>query len=501
MKKISFLFLLFFPIFISATEINKIYINSEMDIAGNIIVKEIVEVDNYDKDLSFNIYYKDSEAMKFDGSKDSLVNSDIYNAYRIQINNIGIVKDNTDIEEMYKDNFVNKYVTLISDYQEKDEDGYLTINLNSKNKKTIYYLEYLVLGVSVKHNDCSELYYKYFDNFNYDVKNITIVSSLPTNSKLFEVWAHGNKNIKVTKDKNNSVVVSEIENYKKNTSFDLRLVFDRNIFSVQINTLKNSNINALDLIREVETERIKNTSNHLVLFYFLLIVSIILLLSLVSYLYFIKSKKCGILKTTEKLNMNLFVYHFVKFFGNIIYKILYFPRYYGVDNIPKEGPVILAGNHTHNLDAGFMIAAPKRTVRTVSKIELFSSKFKKWFFKSMGCISVDRSIHDKSTISNVMSCLENKEVIGIFPEGTVNKTENIILPFKYGAVSFAEKTGAYIVPFAITGKYKLFKKNVKINYGKPYKIKKNSNLDHENKKLMKIVKDMVIEGRKEYEKK
>lgn len=108
----------------------------------------------------------------------------------------------------------------------------------------------------------------------------------------------------------------------------------------------------------------------------------------------------------------------------------------------------------------------------MAKKELFESKFTNFFFRNMGCIPVNRSIHDKDAKNEAVEVLKNNEVLGIFPEGTVNKTNEIVLPFKYGAVSFAKKTNAYIVPFAITGKYKIFRRSIKITYGKPYKVKK-----------------------------
>ncbi|NLC47762.1 MAG: 1-acyl-sn-glycerol-3-phosphate acyltransferase [Tenericutes bacterium] len=194
--------------------------------------------------------------------------------------------------------------------------------------------------------------------------------------------------------------------------------------------------------------------------------------------------------------MNYFVYKFVYYVGKIVFQLLYFPRFYGRENIPKEGAVILAGNHTSNWDAAFVIVGPKRVVRAVSKKELFRTKFKSWFFKSMGCIRVDRSIHDDDMKSEVLKCLNNQEVVVIFPEGTVNRTDKLMLPFKYGAVSFAQKTGAYVVPFAITGKYKLFKKSVKIEYGTAYKIDKNSKLSNENEILFNKVKELVVKGNK-----
>ena len=198
--------------------------------------------------------------------------------------------------------------------------------------------------------------------------------------------------------------------------------------------------------------------------------------------------------------MNYFIYKVVRFIGRPIYKIVFRAKYYGVDNIPSEGAVILAGNHTNNLDAAMMIGAPKRTVHMMAKKELFSSKISNYFFRSMGCISVNRSIHDENAKSEAIDVLKNNEVLGIFPEGTVNKTlykdnEQLLLPFKYGAVSFAKKTNAYIVPFAINGKYKIFSKDLKITFGKPYKV--TGDLESENEKLMNIVSKMILEGRNE----
>ena len=198
--------------------------------------------------------------------------------------------------------------------------------------------------------------------------------------------------------------------------------------------------------------------------------------------------------------MNYFIYKVVRFIGRPIYKIVFRSKYYGVDNIPSEGAVILAGNHTNNLDAAMMIGAPKRIVNMMAKKELFSSKISNYFFRSMGCISVNRSIHDENAKSEAIDVLKNNEVLGIFPEGTVNKTlykdnEQLLLPFKYGAVSFAKKTNAYIVPFAINGKYKIFSKDLKITFGKPYKV--TGDLESENEKLMNIVSKMILEGRNE----
>lgn len=172
-----------------------------------------------------------------------------------------------------------------------------------------------------------------------------------------------------------------------------------------------------------------------------------------------------------------------------LFLLLYRPKYFGLNNIPVNGAVILAGNHTHPIDAALMIGGPKRVVHMMSKKELFKGKLSSIFFRSMGCIRVDRSIHDENAKSEAIDVLNNGDVLGIFPEGTVNKTKEKLLPFKYGAVSFAKKTNSYIVPFAINGKYKIFNGHIRIIYGSPYKVTKD--LEKENEILMKKVSELM----------
>ena len=119
-----------------------------------------------------------------------------------------------------------------------------------------------------------------------------------------------------------------------------------------------------------------------------------------------------------------------------------------------------------------------------------------WFFKMAGCISVNRSIHDEKAKEQAINILNNGYALGIFPEGTRNKTKEVLQPFKFGAVSMAQKTGAYVIPFAITGKYK-FRNNLTVCFGKPFKIKKDMSLDDANEKLWNNVLTLIKENKKD----
>ncbi len=163
-----------------------------------------------------------------------------------------------------------------------------------------------------------------------------------------------------------------------------------------------------------------------------------------------------------------------------LFKLIYRPTYVGLENIPKEGRVVLAGNHTHFFDCILIISSNKRVVHFLAKHTLLKGPFK-WMFKGMGIIQVNRTIKDASVIKNSEKALNEEKMICVFPEGTINETEDIIMPFKMGAVKMTSETNAPIVPFAITGKFKPFQKSIKIEFMKPMKPSKD--LEKQNKLL------------------
>lgn len=186
-------------------------------------------------------------------------------------------------------------------------------------------------------------------------------------------------------------------------------------------------------------------------------------------------------------------YKIVKPPVSVLFKLLFRPTIIGKENIPKNGRIILAGNHTKWLDPVMLVSVTNRQIHFLAKDELFNSKAK-FIVKGMGCIPVNRRIHDKNALETAYKYLESDLCIGIFPEGTINRTDDIIMPFKIGAVKASSETNSQIVPFAITGKYKLFRKGIKIEFLKPLKIDKD--LDKYNKELMDKVSNKLIEGEK-----
>ncbi len=189
------------------------------------------------------------------------------------------------------------------------------------------------------------------------------------------------------------------------------------------------------------------------------------------------------------------VYRVGRFILGPIFKWYYHPTFIGKENIPKDGSILIVGNHKHLFDQCLTIVATKRYIRYMAKREYFDNKKVAWFFKATGCISVDRSRKDPEATNQALDTLKSGGAIGLFPEGTRNKTKEFLLPFKFGAVSMAKKTDSYLVPFGITGDYKFRSKNLVIRYGKPFKVT-DMELEDANKLLYDTVKNLMEENLK-----
>ncbi|MBQ2946266.1 MAG: 1-acyl-sn-glycerol-3-phosphate acyltransferase [Bacilli bacterium] len=186
------------------------------------------------------------------------------------------------------------------------------------------------------------------------------------------------------------------------------------------------------------------------------------------------------------MNKTPLLYKICRVVLGFVFKLYYNPTIIGKENIPKEGSIIVAGNHVHLFDQCLTILSTKRYLCYMAKKEYFDNKKVAWFFKGNGCIPVDRSKKDSSAKEKALEILNNNGAIGIFPEGTRNRTNEILQPFKYGAVSLAQKTDATIVPFAITGQYKFASKDLTVTFAEPFKVG-DMTLEEANEKLYKEV--------------
>ena len=189
----------------------------------------------------------------------------------------------------------------------------------------------------------------------------------------------------------------------------------------------------------------------------------------------------------------MYFYRILKPFLGLLFRLYYHPQIIGKENIPKDGAVLIVGNHKHLYDQCLAILATKRPIHYLAKKEYFDGKMA-WFFKMAGCIPVDRSKKDSKATQLALDVLKQGFVLGLFPEGTRNRTNEFLLSFKFGAVSMAKKTNAKIVPFGLTGDYRFRSKNLMIRFGEPIQV--TADLEKENERLMQAVKDLMLENLK-----
>lgn len=165
------------------------------------------------------------------------------------------------------------------------------------------------------------------------------------------------------------------------------------------------------------------------------------------------------------------LYKICKIIYSVLLKILYRPTVYGIENIPKEGSLIFAGNHRHALDPIVVMSNTNRIVHYMAKEELFKG-LHGIIFEKIGLIKIHRNKSNPLAVIEAENILKQDGTIGVFPEGTRNRTENELLKFRYGTVVIAKKTNTKILPFAIKGKYRIFRKGVIIEFGKPIDVSK-----------------------------
>ncbi|MCX5113919.1 1-acyl-sn-glycerol-3-phosphate acyltransferase [Streptomyces sp. NBC_00378] len=127
---------------------------------------------------------------------------------------------------------------------------------------------------------------------------------------------------------------------------------------------------------------------------------------------------------------------------------LWKPRVLGAWRVPASGPVILAVNHSHNIDGPMLMGTAPRPVHFLIKKEAFVGPLDP-FLRGIGQLKVDRTTADRTAITHALGVLEKGGALGIFPEGT--RGEGDFASLRAGLAYFAVRSGAPIVPVAVLG--------------------------------------------------
>ena len=136
-------------------------------------------------------------------------------------------------------------------------------------------------------------------------------------------------------------------------------------------------------------------------------------------------------------------------------RVLFRPWVRGIENIPSTGAAILASNHLSFSDSIFLPLMSRRPVVFLAKSEYFTGKGIKgalirWFFKSTGQLSIDRSggKASEASLNTGLSVLSQGFVLGIYPEGT-RSPDGKLYRGRTGIARMALESKVPVIPVAM----------------------------------------------------
>ncbi|WP_211318541.1 lysophospholipid acyltransferase family protein [Falsibacillus pallidus] len=179
-------------------------------------------------------------------------------------------------------------------------------------------------------------------------------------------------------------------------------------------------------------------------------------------------------------------YDFAKGVVSSVFKPLYKIEVIGAENFPKEGGVLLCTNHIHNFDPPVVGICTPRPVSFMAKEELFKVPVLGKAVGNLNAFPVKRGMSDREALRKGLAVLKEGKVLGLFPEGTRSKDGKLGKGLA-GAGFFASRSEAYIIPCAIIGPYKAFRK-LKVVFGQPIDMTEL----REAKKSADIVTEVIM---------
>jgi 1-acyl-sn-glycerol-3-phosphate acyltransferase len=156
------------------------------------------------------------------------------------------------------------------------------------------------------------------------------------------------------------------------------------------------------------------------------------------------------------------LYSICKTICQVTLRIICHIRIFGHDNIPEEGPVILASNHVSYLDPVLVGLTTKRKVYFMARESLFRIPVFGWIIRHVSAFPIKRDgVSDTSAIKRSLKLLKKGEVVGIFPEGTRSTAGNL-LEAQAGIGMIALKSQAAVIPIFIKGADKALPKGARM---------------------------------------
>ncbi|HKC18649.1 MAG TPA: lysophospholipid acyltransferase family protein [Candidatus Dormibacteraeota bacterium] len=123
----------------------------------------------------------------------------------------------------------------------------------------------------------------------------------------------------------------------------------------------------------------------------------------------------------------------------------------GLENVPRDGPLIICPNHIGTIDPPLVPAyIPRRDSWSMAKSEYFRQPLVNWLFTSYNAFPVVRHTADRVALRKAFEVLKNGHALVIYPEGT-RIDAGVLAEPEPGAGFIAQRCACPVLPVAVTG--------------------------------------------------
>ena len=190
-----------------------------------------------------------------------------------------------------------------------------------------------------------------------------------------------------------------------------------------------------------------------------------------------------------------------------VLRLVFRPTVEGMENVPAEGPAILASNHLSYADWLFMPLTLNRKVTFVAKAEYFTTPgikgwLQKTFFSGAGQVPIDRSGRDAAAgaLLSAKRVLDEGGLFGIYPEGT-RSHDGKLYRGKTGVARLALESGVPVIPVAVVGTDVVAPPGKKfgrwtrphVRFGKPLDFSRYAGMENDRFILRSITDEIMYE--------
>jgi 1-acyl-sn-glycerol-3-phosphate acyltransferase len=161
----------------------------------------------------------------------------------------------------------------------------------------------------------------------------------------------------------------------------------------------------------------------------------------------------------------------------------------GIENVPLQGPLIIASNHLNDADPGIICTRIPRKVAFMAKVELFRVPLLSQFLWAFGAFPVERGKADLAALRQANAAIDRGLAVCIFPEGTREGTAERLTEGWPGAALLALRSNVDVLPIAITGSGRLTiprmflrllgRRAVTVNVGTPFRLERPARINAE----------------------